>query len=167
MFSACLPAIYDSVPNTFASGGTEQAGVTTKEACLDACTKNTACVGADVDSNTGASLCWLHLDSANLGNTGSRTGVEHLILRDRCPLTAGKISNPHTKLTIRWNYKNTDIQYIRANISDIEYLSPRLFGPSTYAGDNTIRGKKTGAFNIYGDYPDFFKILSIKKEPNP
>jgi len=58
----------------------------------------------------------------------------------------------------RWNYKNTDIQYIKANISDVEYLSPRLFGPRIYSGDNTIRGKKTGAFNIYGDYPDFFKI---------
>ncbi|WP_319479574.1 ABC transporter permease [uncultured Draconibacterium sp.] len=57
-----------------------------------------------------------------------------------------------------WNYKNTDIQYIKANISDIEYLSPRLFGPSSGGGDNVIRGKKTGAFNIYGDYPEFFKI---------
>ena len=57
-----------------------------------------------------------------------------------------------------WNYKNTDIEYIRANISDVEYLSPRLFGGNSNQGDNTIRGKKTGAFNVYGDYPDFFKI---------
>ncbi|MBN2236556.1 MAG: ABC transporter permease [Bacteroidales bacterium] len=57
-----------------------------------------------------------------------------------------------------WEYKNTDIQYIRANLSDVEYLSPRLFGPSSRSGDNTVRGKKVGAFNIYGDYPDFFKI---------
>lgn len=58
----------------------------------------------------------------------------------------------------RWLYDNKDIQYIRANISDVEYLSPRLFGSNTRSGDNTVRGKKTGAFNIYGDYPDFFKI---------
>ncbi len=58
----------------------------------------------------------------------------------------------------RWNYKNTDIEYIRANISDVEYLSPRLFGANTRDGDNTIRGKKTGSFNVYGDYPDFYKI---------
>ncbi len=57
-----------------------------------------------------------------------------------------------------WNYKNADIQYIKANISDVEYLSPRLFGPNSYSGDNTIRGTKTGAFNIYGDYPEYFKI---------
>ncbi|MBW6535354.1 MAG: ABC transporter permease [Mariniphaga sp.] len=58
----------------------------------------------------------------------------------------------------RWDYKNKDIQYIRTNIKDVEYLSPRLFGPNTYGGDNTVRGIKTGAFNIYGDYPDFYKI---------
>ena len=57
-----------------------------------------------------------------------------------------------------WNYKNDDIQYLKANLSDVEYLSPRLFGPDSYGGDNTIRGNKTGAFNIYGDYPEFFKI---------
>ena len=58
----------------------------------------------------------------------------------------------------RWDYKNTDIQYIRTNISDIEYLAPKLFGSNSNSGDNTIRGKKTGAFNISGDYPEFFKI---------
>jgi putative ABC transport system permease protein len=58
----------------------------------------------------------------------------------------------------RWNFKNTDIEYFKANIHDIEYLSPKLFGPNSYNGDNTIRGKKTGAFNISGDYPEFFKI---------
>ncbi len=58
----------------------------------------------------------------------------------------------------RWDYKNSDIQYIRTNISDVEYLSPRLFGGNSNRGNNTIRGKKTGAFNVYGDYPDFYKI---------
>lgn len=59
-----------------------------------------------------------------------------------------------------WSYKDADIEYIRANVRDIEYLSPRLFGPNSYSGPNTIRGEKTGAFNIFGDYPDFFKIDS-------
>ena len=57
-----------------------------------------------------------------------------------------------------WNYRNDDMAYIRSNIREVEYLSPRLFGPNTYQGDNTVRGAKTGAFNIYGDYPDFFRI---------
>ena len=58
----------------------------------------------------------------------------------------------------RWSYKNNDIEYIRTNINDIEYLAPKLFGSNSNSGDNTIRGKKTGAFNISGDYPEFFKI---------
>ncbi|HKJ79883.1 MAG TPA: ABC transporter permease, partial [Prolixibacteraceae bacterium] len=58
----------------------------------------------------------------------------------------------------RWDYKNADIEYIKANISDVEYLSPRLFGPNSRSGTNTVRGKKAEAFNIFGDYPEFFNI---------
>lgn len=57
-----------------------------------------------------------------------------------------------------WIYKNTDIEYIRANVKEVEYLSPRLFGWRQRTGENTVRGEKTGTFNIYGDYPDYFKI---------
>lgn len=57
----------------------------------------------------------------------------------------------------RWNYENTDIQYIRENVKEVEYLSPRLFG-NQQSGNNTVRGERTGAFNMYGDYPDYFKI---------
>jgi len=56
-----------------------------------------------------------------------------------------------------WNYENTDIEYLRENVKEIEYLSPRLFG-FQQNGDNTVRGERSGAFNIYGDYPDYFKI---------
>ncbi len=57
----------------------------------------------------------------------------------------------------RWNYENTDIQYIRDNVKEVEYLSPRLFGWQQ-SGDNTIRGERTGSFQTFGDYPDYFKI---------
>lgn len=57
-----------------------------------------------------------------------------------------------------WNYRNTDIQYLKTNLNDIEYLSPRLFGPNSSGGENTIRGNKSGAFNIFGDYPEYFRI---------
>ena len=58
----------------------------------------------------------------------------------------------------RWNYDNKDLAYIRRNIKEIEYISPRLFGPDSYSGNNTIRGQRTGAFNIFGDYTEYFKI---------
>lgn len=57
----------------------------------------------------------------------------------------------------RWNYETGDMDYIRENVKEIQYLSPRLFG-NQQAGNNTIRGERTGAFNVYGDYPDYFKI---------
>jgi putative ABC transport system permease protein len=57
----------------------------------------------------------------------------------------------------RWNYETADIDYIRNNVKEVEYLSPRLFGNQT-AGNNTIRGDKAETFNVYGDYPDYFKI---------
>lgn len=57
----------------------------------------------------------------------------------------------------RWNYENTDIEYIRNNVKEVEFLSPRLFGQSQGI-NNTIRGERTGAFNVYGDFPDYFKI---------
>lgn len=57
----------------------------------------------------------------------------------------------------QWNYENADIQYIRDNVKEVEYLSPRLFG-FQQSGDNTVRGERTGAFNVFGDYPDYFKI---------
>lgn len=57
----------------------------------------------------------------------------------------------------RWNYETGDMDYIRQNVKEIQYLSPRLFG-NQQSGNNTIRGERTGAFNVYGDYPDYFKI---------
>ena len=46
----------------------------------------------------------------------------------------------------RWEYENKDIQYIRENVKEIEYLSPRLFG-TQQSGNNTIRGKKNRSFS--------------------
>lgn len=57
----------------------------------------------------------------------------------------------------RWSYETSDIEYIRNKVKEIDYLSPRLFG-NQQAGNNTVRGEKAETFNIYGDYPDYFKI---------
>ncbi len=58
----------------------------------------------------------------------------------------------------QWHYKNPDMEYIRRHFKNVEYLSPRLFGPNAYEGENTLRGERSGAFDIYGEYPDYFKI---------
>jgi len=57
----------------------------------------------------------------------------------------------------RWEYDNADIQYIRDNVKEVEYLSPRLFG-WRMNGDNTTRGERTGSFQMFGDHPDYFQI---------
>jgi len=57
-----------------------------------------------------------------------------------------------------FNLRNDDIQYLKANVPEIEVLSPRnqLGG---YRGENNVtRGIRTGSFSVYGDTPDFQKI---------
>lgn len=59
----------------------------------------------------------------------------------------------------RYNFRNDDIQALRDNISEIEYLAPKMRGWSAGDGtNNTVRNDKTGAFTINGEYPDWNKI---------
>jgi putative ABC transport system permease protein len=59
-----------------------------------------------------------------------------------------------------FNYNNSDIQAIRDNVPEADVVAPRnqLGG---YGGNNNIvRGLNNGSFDVYGDYPDIFKIQS-------
>ncbi len=59
----------------------------------------------------------------------------------------------------RFNFRNDDIQALRDNIPEIEYLAPKIRGWSAGDGtNNTIRNDRTGAFSIFGDYPEWNKI---------
>lgn len=60
----------------------------------------------------------------------------------------------------RWfNFKNDDIQALRDNIPEIEYIAPKIRGWSAGDGtNNTVRKDKTGAFSIMGEYPVWNKI---------
>jgi putative ABC transport system permease protein len=61
----------------------------------------------------------------------------------------------------RWyNFNNEDTKAMREQIPEIDLLAPRL-QVQTWQGEgknNVVRGLRTGAFNIMGDYPDFNKI---------
>lgn len=61
-----------------------------------------------------------------------------------------------------FNMNNSDMDYLRDNVNEIEYLCPRNQLGGYRGGDNVTRGIKTGAFSINGDYPEFIKI-----EPRP
>jgi len=54
-----------------------------------------------------------------------------------------------------FNFKNDDIQALRDNIPEIAILAPRLQGGGSRGGDNVVRGLKSGAFTINGDYPEW------------
>ncbi len=60
----------------------------------------------------------------------------------------------------RWfEFKNDDIQALRNNIPEIQYIAPKIRGWSAGDGsNNTIRKNKTGAFSIMGEYPIWNKI---------
>lgn len=58
----------------------------------------------------------------------------------------------------RWfNYKIDDVAAIKSQIPNLRYVSPRNQLGGFRGGNNVIRGTKTGAFEIYGDYPEYIK----------
>lgn len=57
-----------------------------------------------------------------------------------------------------WTYNNADIKAMRENIPEIDLLAPRLQPWSGNGDNNVVRGLKTASYNIFGDYPDFFRI---------
>lgn len=61
-----------------------------------------------------------------------------------------------------YNFKNDDVEAIRTGIPEIKNIAPRLQGGGFRGADNVVRGTETGAFNIFGDYPDIFKIDPVK-----
>lgn len=57
-----------------------------------------------------------------------------------------------------WNINNRDIQTIRDQVPELDVISPRLNGWNLRSGENIVRGKRAGAFNVMGDYPAYRKI---------
>jgi putative ABC transport system permease protein len=54
----------------------------------------------------------------------------------------------------RFQFRNSDLEALRENIAEIDILSARLDVRSA-TGNNVVRGLKAGAFNVYGDYPEW------------
>ena len=58
----------------------------------------------------------------------------------------------------RWfSYKMDDVVAIKSQIPNLKYVSPRNQLGGFRGSNNVIRGTKTGAFEIYGDYPEYIK----------
>ena len=54
----------------------------------------------------------------------------------------------------RYNFKTSDIAAIKQNVPNLKYVSPRNQLGGFGGANNVVRGLKSGAFNVYGDYPE-------------
>lgn len=59
-----------------------------------------------------------------------------------------------------FNFKIQDVQVLKDRIPELKYVSPRNQLGGYRGANNVTRNEKTGAFGIYGDYPEY-----IKQEP--
>jgi putative ABC transport system permease protein len=55
-----------------------------------------------------------------------------------------------------------DVAAIRHAVPDADVVSPRVQRGGWRGGNNVTRGTKTGAFSIYGDYPEIARIESVR-----
>lgn len=60
----------------------------------------------------------------------------------------------------RYSFKLDDIEAIKDEVNGLKYVSPRNQLGGFGGANNVTRGLKSGAFNVYGDYPDI-----INQEP--
>ncbi len=60
----------------------------------------------------------------------------------------------------RFNYRLSDVEDIRRNVPNLRFISPRNQLGGFNGSNNVVRGIKTGAYDVYGDYPEI-----IKQEP--
>lgn len=56
------------------------------------------------------------------------------------------------------NLKLSDAEAIKREIPEVQYISPRCQAGGYRGSNNVTRGVKTGAFNIYGDTPEYANI---------
>ncbi|KQB40625.1 ABC transporter permease [Flavobacterium aquidurense] len=57
----------------------------------------------------------------------------------------------------KYDFRNSDVAALRAALPDLLYVSPRNQLGDFNGTNNVVRGTKTSAFTIYGDYPELIK----------
>ncbi|MGM0932082.1 MAG: ABC transporter permease [Bacteroidota bacterium] len=60
----------------------------------------------------------------------------------------------------RYSFKTGDVEALRENVPGLRFISPRNQLGGFGGNNNVVRGLQTGAFNVYGDYPEI-----IQQEP--
>jgi putative ABC transport system permease protein len=69
------------------------------------------------------------------------------------------ISKPYKGLPKgrRFTYKTSDVKAIEDNVPNLRFISPRNQLGGFGGSNNVVRGLNTGAFNVYGDYPEIIE----------
>ncbi|GEQ85291.1 ABC transporter ATP-binding protein [Patiriisocius marinistellae] len=57
----------------------------------------------------------------------------------------------------RYNFKISDVDAIKETVPNLRYVSPRNQLGGFRGANNVVRGLKTGAYNVYGDYPEIIQ----------
>ncbi len=69
---------------------------------------------------------------------------------------AQNVSQPYKGLPKgrRYNFKLDDVQAIKDEVPGLRFVSPRNQLGGFRGSNNVVRGLQSGAFNVYGDYPE-------------
>jgi putative ABC transport system permease protein len=59
--------------------------------------------------------------------------------------------------TRKYDFRNSDVDALKQKFPDLLYVSPRNQLGDFNGVSNVVRGTKTGAYTIYGDYPELVK----------
>jgi len=72
-------------------------------------------------------------------------------------------SKPYKGLpkTRQFSFQNSDVPALKEKFPDLLYVSPRNQLGGFRGGNNVVRGTKTVALNVYGDYPEYVKQESM------
>ncbi|KJJ39794.1 ABC transporter permease [Aequorivita vladivostokensis] len=57
----------------------------------------------------------------------------------------------------RYNFKTDDVEAIKQQVPGLRFVSPRNQLGGFRGNNNVVRGLQTGAFNVYGDYPEIIQ----------
>ncbi len=94
---------------------------------------------------------------------GSGSGLENAVGRDMGDMATNSVFLWTERTTMpykgfdrgrRYNFRNGDTDALKEKIPEIKHIGPRIRGWSS-DGNNVIRGERTGAFVMQGDYPAY------------
>jgi len=96
----------------------------------------------------------------------SSQGLENAIMRQLAGLSTNTIfmwtqntSKPYKghPQGRHYNFRNSDVEAIKQNVNGLLYVSPRNQLGGFGGANNVVRGTRTGAYNVYGDFPEIIQ----------